>query len=79
MDDARLAILRLALTQPEFSADDLRKVMRPAPHPNWPGLAFGAASSAGLIEKVSDTTSTTKSRKHGSLKTWRRATEGAGQ
>jgi hypothetical protein len=75
-EDARLAILRLSITESEFSADDLRKVMRPAPSKYWPGLAFTAAKNAGLIEKVSDTTSKSRSRKGGSLKTWRRRQEG---
>ena len=75
--DARLAILRLSITEPEFTADDLRKVLRPAGHQNWPGLAFGQAQRAGLIEKVCETTSKSKSRNHGSLKVWRRKSEGA--
>jgi hypothetical protein len=74
--DADLAILRLSLTQSELTADDLRKVLRPAPVPHWVGLAFGRASRAGLIEKVNDTTSKVRSRNNGSLKTWRRKTEG---
>jgi hypothetical protein len=74
--DARLMIERLAKTEPQFTADDLRKVLRPAGHQNWPGLAFGQAKRAGLIEKVSETTSTSKSRNHGSLKIWRRKQEG---
>ena len=74
--DARLAILRLSITEPEFTADDLRKVLRPAGHQNWPGLAFGQAQRAGLIEKVCETTSKSKSRNHGSLKVWRRKETG---
>jgi hypothetical protein len=74
--DARLAIMRLAKTEREFTADDLRKILRPAPHQNWPGLAFGAAKQAGLIEPIESTTSKSKSRNHGSLKIWRRRTEG---
>lgn len=74
--DARLAILRLSITEPEFSADDLRRVLRPAPSKYWPGLAFGQAARAGLIEPVTTTTSKTKSRNHGSLKIWRRKTGG---
>ena len=77
--DARLAILRLSITEAEFSADDLRKVLRPAPSKYWPGIAFGQAKRAGLIEKVSETTSKSKSRNHGSLKVWRRKTEGVQQ
>lgn len=76
--DADLAIVRLAKTEAEFTADDLRKVLRPAPNTNWPGLAFGRAARAGLIEKVNDTTSKVKSRNHGSLKVWRRKV-GVGQ
>lgn len=74
--DARLAIIRLSITEPEFTADSLRKVLRPAAHQNWPGLAFGQARRAGLIEKVSETTSKSKSRNHGSLKVWRRKEDG---
>ena len=77
--DARLMILRLSITEPEFTADDLRKVLRPAGHQNWPGLAFGHARRAGLIEPVDTTTSKAKSRNHGSLKVWRRVTEGVTQ
>jgi hypothetical protein len=75
-EDARLAILRLSITETEFTADDLRKVLRPAGHQNWPGLAFGQAQRAGLIEKVCETTSKSKSRNHGSLKVWRRRETG---
>ena len=71
--DARLAIVRLSITEQTFTADHLRKVLRPAPHNNWPGLAFGQARRAGLIEPINTTTSTSKSRNHGSLKVWRRA------
>jgi hypothetical protein len=74
--DADLAIVRLAKTEPEFTADELRKILRPAPNPNWVGLAFGRASRNGLIEPVAYQTSTSKTRRHGSLKVWRRK-EGA--
>jgi hypothetical protein len=74
--DARLAILRLSIMEPEFTADDLRKVLRPAPSKYWPGLAFGLAKRAGLIEPIESTTSKSKSRNHGSLKIWRRTVEG---
>lgn len=77
-EDARLAIVRLSITEESFTADSLRKVLRPAPHNNWPGLAFGQARRAGLIEPINTTTSTSKSRNHGSLRVWRRA-EGARQ
>ncbi|HCF99581.1 MAG TPA: hypothetical protein DEV93_03455 [Chloroflexi bacterium] len=71
-EDARLAILRLSLTEQEFTADDLRRVMRSAPVDNWTGLAFTSARRAGLIESTSSTISKSKSRKNGSLRTWRR-------
>ena len=77
-EDARLAIVRLSITEESFTADDMRKVLRPAGHQNWPGLAFGQAKRAGLIEPINTTTSTSKSRNHGSLRVWRRV-EGAGQ
>jgi hypothetical protein len=76
-EDARLAILRLSLTEPEFTADDLRRILRPAPVANWTGGAFTSARRAGLIEPINSTVSKSKSRNHGSLKTWRRKTEGA--
>lgn len=74
--DARLAIIRLSITEQEFTADDMRKVLRAPASDKWPGLAFGQAKRAGLIEKVNDTTSKVKSRNSGSLKTWRRKSEG---
>lgn len=74
--DADLAILRLSITESEFTADDLRRCLRPAPVANWTGLAFGRARRKGLIEKVSETTSKAKSRNHGSLKVWRRKPDG---
>jgi hypothetical protein len=70
-EDARLAILRLALTEETFTADSLRKVMRPAPNPYWPGLAFGYASRDGLIEWMGYQKSTTKSRKNSPVSIWR--------
>ena len=75
-EDARLAIVRLSITEESFTADDMRKVMRPAPDQHWPGIAFNNARRAGLIEPVSYTTSNSSTRKHGALRTWRRK-EGA--
>lgn len=68
--DADLAIIRLAITEPEFTADDLRKVLRRPPVDNWVGLAFGRARRKGIIQKVTETTSKARSRNHGSLKVW---------
>lgn len=70
--DAVAAIIGLAHDLPEFTSDDLRKEMRPAPHPNHYGAAFTAAKSAGFIEPVGYQTSTAPSRHRGVLRTWRR-------
>lgn len=71
-EDALATIIGLSLELPEFTADDLRREMRPAPHSNAPGLAFGRARNLGFIESTNSTVSKSKSRKNGSLKTWRR-------
>lgn len=76
-EDALATIEQLARDLPEFTAEDLRKEMRMPPVANWIGLAFTAAKREGLIEAVSHAISHNKSRKHGSLRTWRRKTEGA--
>lgn len=73
-EDAVAALVGLSLDMEEFTADDLRREMRPAPHQNAPGMAFAAARNLGLIESTSSTVSKSKSRKNGSLKTWRRKT-----
>lgn len=75
-EDAVATIIGMAHYQDEFTADDLRVMMRPAPHPNHVGAAFTAARRAGYIEAVGHTTSASKSRNHGSLRTWRRKPEG---
>jgi hypothetical protein len=49
--------------------------MRPAPHPNHYGAAFLAAKSAGYIEATGYQTSANKTRRRGSLRTWRRKQE----
>jgi len=71
-EDAVATILGLSLQHEEFTADDLRREMRPAPHQNAPGMAFAAARNLGYIESVNSTVSKSKSRKNGSLKTWTR-------
>lgn len=75
-EDALATIIGLSLDKDEFTADDLRREMRPAPHQNAPGLAFGRARNLGYIESINSTVSTSRSRKNGSLKIWRRKTEG---
>jgi len=75
--DAVATIIGLARVNEFVTADDLRREMRPAPHPNLAGIAFTAAKRAGHIEAVSYQISTSKTRKNGSLRTWRRKTEAA--
>ena len=75
-EDARHMIRQLANCQPVVTADDLRKVMRPAPVSNWTGLAFTQAHKAGDIEWVRYVRSNNKTRRGGSVSEWRRKTEG---
>lgn len=70
LEDAVATIHALAHANDHVTADDLRKVMRPAPHQNLPGIAFTSAKRLGYIEAVNYQTSTARSRKHGSLRTW---------
>lgn len=72
LEDAMSMIERLSITEPEFTAEDLRRVMRPAPVANWTGLAFTGAKRAGLIEPIGYQISGSPSRKNGVLRTWRR-------
>lgn len=74
-EDAVSTIIGLAHAHPEFTADDMRREMRPAPHPNAPGQAFAAARNLGYIEALGDKASASKSRKHGRLRTWTRRTD----
>jgi hypothetical protein len=71
-EDALATIIGLSLALPEFTASDLRRELRPAPHPNNVGQAFSAARSLGYIEATGYQTSTNPTRKHGVLRTWRR-------
>jgi hypothetical protein len=72
ISDAVATIIGLAHVQEEFTADDLRREMRPAPMDKLPGLAFTAAKRAGYIEPINTTVSKSRSRNCGSLKIWRR-------
>lgn len=79
-EDAVSTLVGIAATLPEFTADDLRREMRPAPHGNHVGAAFTAAKAHGYIEPVGYQTSTAPSRHRGVLRTWRRRiNEGVGQ
>lgn len=75
LEDAVATLIGLAHVNESITADDLRREMRPAPHPNLAGIAFTTAKRAGHIEAVSYQTSTNRSRKHGVLRTWKRRTE----
>ena len=70
LEDAVATIHALAHSQVSITADDLRKEMRTPPHQNLPGIAFTTAKRLGYIEAVNYITSTARSRKHGSLRTW---------
>lgn len=72
LDDAVATIIGLVQSQELVTADDVRREMRPAPHPNLAGIAFTTAKRAGHIEAVGYQTSTSSTRKHGALRTWRR-------
>lgn len=78
-EDAVTTIIALSHAHPVFTADDLRREIRPAPHPNHLGAAFSAARAQGLIEPVGYQTSNAPSRHRGVLRTWRRKTEGVAQ
>lgn len=70
LEDAVATIHALAHAQETITADDVRQELRTPPHPNLPGIAFTTAKRLGYIEAVAHSTSTARSRKHGSLRTW---------
>lgn len=76
LHDAVATLIGLTQGQELVTADDLREHMRPAPHPNLTGIAFTTAKREGHIEPVDYRTSTSRTRKHGALRTWRAASEG---
>lgn len=71
-EEALNTIIGLSHKQSTVTADDLSREMRRPPVPNWTGQAFSRARSLGFIEAVGYRTSTSKSRKNGVLRTWRR-------
>lgn len=71
--DAVDTIAALAETGHVLTADDLRKVMRPAPSDKAPGTAFRAARLLGIITATGYQESTTPSRKGGVIRQWRAA------
>lgn len=72
--EALAAIIEMSYALPILTADDLSREMRRPPVANWAGHAFAAARRLGYIEAIGYQTSTSKSRKHGVLRTWRRRT-----
>lgn len=75
-EDAVATIIDLSHAHDTFTADDLAREIRKAPHPNMVGAAFTTARGQGLIEAAGYTTSNTPSRHHGVVRVWRRKTEG---
>ncbi|WP_104086528.1 hypothetical protein [Arthrobacter sp. GMC3] len=63
----------------DFTADDLRKSVRPAPHGNMVGGVFQAARKLGIIRPIGFTESNTPSRKHSVIRVWRGVNEGVRQ
>lgn len=72
MADAIATIIGLAHSQDLITADDVNRELRKPPVANWMGIAFTTAKREGHIEAVDYRTSTSKTRKHGALRTWRR-------
>lgn len=72
-EDALDLIERWASEGRQFTADDLRKAMgedRPAPHQNMVGRLFTMAQGRGLIIKVANHVSRTRSRHGGHQYLW---------
>jgi hypothetical protein len=72
LHDAVATIVGISLVQQLFTAEDLAREMRKPPNDKMPGQAFAAARNAGHIEGVGYTTSSSKTRKHGVTRVWRR-------
>lgn len=70
LEDAVATIHALAHDKDTFSADDLHREMRPAPHTNLPGIAFSMARARGYITTVGIHSSATKSRNGGIQRVW---------
>lgn len=69
--DALDIVERWATQGRQFTADDLRQeIGRPAPHQNMVGPIFTTAQRRGLIVKVANSVSRTKSRHGGHQYEW---------
>jgi adenosine/AMP kinase len=71
-EDAVATIVGLAASGLPFTAEDLRREMREAPHCNMYGIAFTTAKGLGYIRPIGYRTSTTPTRKRGVLRVWER-------
>lgn len=71
--DALNMIRSFAASGLRFTADDLRKSIRPAPQPNDIGTVFRTARTLGIITCTGYTESKAKSRKNGVIRIWERA------
>lgn len=58
-----------------FTAEDLSKHCRPAPHSNLPGMAFSIARRQRIITTIGYRPSTTKTRNRGVIRIWTAAKE----
>lgn len=68
--DALDVIRAYAASGLHFTAEDLRRSIRPAPQPNDIGAAFRAARALGIITALGFRESTTPSRKCGVIRVW---------
>lgn len=69
-ESAVTEIERLARTQAEVTAEDLRRHIDPPEHANQIGTAFKAAYQRQLISPIGYRPSTDRSRRGGSLRIW---------
>lgn len=74
-EQALNTIIGLSHMHLTVTADDLSREMRKPPVANWAGQAFSRARSLGYIEAIGYQASTSKSRKNGVLRVWRRKTK----
>ena len=70
VEDAIATIIGIAAAQPSFTAEDVRREMRPAPSDKMPGQAFSAARAAGHIQHIGYRRSTDRTRKNGVVSIW---------
>lgn len=74
-DDAVNMITAYAESGLDFTAEDLRRSIRPAPNPNDYGAAFRAACQTGLIAVTGYKESSEPSRKGGLIRIWKKKQE----